>query len=179
LRISGGVRGFVAEHARAIEDLAATSDPPWPRFAFVVLLLVLVVAALANVFGQRPTTSTASAGAATLAVQAPERVRGGVYFQLRLTVRARRALRHPTVVLDRGWFEQMSVNSIVPQPRERSTNDGRVMLQFGRLAAGAKLVSYLYFQVNPTNVGRRRADVELYDGAIHLASVRRSIVVLP
>jgi len=153
---------------------------PWERYGFVLLLAAVVVAALADVFGQSPTTSTASAGAATLEVQAPERLRGGLYFQVRLTIRARRAVERPTLVLDRGWFEQMSVNSIVPEPAgERSAADGRVVLEYGRIAAGATFVGYVYFQVNPTNVGKRRADVELLDGSRLLATVHRTIVVFP
>jgi len=170
----------VVERGATIEGLGVGTRRPWERYCFVLLLAAAVVAALADVFGQSPTSSTASAGGATLEVQAPERLRGGLYFQLRVTIRARRAVERPTLVLDRGWFEEMSVNSIVPQPADqRSAADGRVVLEYGRLAAGSTLVSYVYFQVNPTNVGQRHADVELLDGSRLLATVHRTIVVFP
>ena len=37
----------------------------------------------------------------------------------------------------------------------------------------------MQFQVNPTNVGRRSADVDLYDGDVRLAGVRHTITVFP
>jgi hypothetical protein len=56
------------------------------------LVALLPLLALANVFGQRPSTSTAADGAATLSLYAPERVRGGDMFELRARVVAHRAL---------------------------------------------------------------------------------------
>ena len=37
----------------------------------------------------------------------------------------------------------------------------------------------MQFQVNPTNVGRRSADVELYDGETLIATVERTMTVFP
>ena len=37
----------------------------------------------------------------------------------------------------------------------------------------------MQFQVNPTNVGRRSADVALYDGEELLAGVDRTVTVFP
>ena len=53
------------------------------------------------------------------------------------------------------------------------------MLSYGKLAAGQTLISWIYFQVNPTNVGKRREDVELDDGATPLAHVHRSLTIFP
>ena len=53
----------------------------------VVLLLGL---GLFNLFGQRPATTTAEADAATLEVYSPKRVRGGLFFEARFTIEARR-----------------------------------------------------------------------------------------
>jgi hypothetical protein len=35
------------------------------------------------------------------------------------------------------------------------------------------------FQVNPTNVGHRTADVTLYDGGTKLATIHRTVTVFP
>jgi len=157
-----------------------TPGPGWPRWAFLLALLGLVAAGLAGVFGQSPETTAASGPRASLQVQAPERLRGGLYYQGRFVVQARERLQRPTIVLDRGWLEQMSINSIVPQPeQERSTRDGRLELVWGPLAAGARLVAYVYFQVNPTNVGAKSQDAELRDGAATIARVQRDLLVFP
>ena len=42
-----------------------------------------------------------------------------------------------------------------------------------------KLVVFLQYQVNPTNIGRRSQDVELYDGETLLAAVDRTLTVYP
>jgi hypothetical protein len=160
-------------------DLSGRTLDPWVRRSLLVLLVVLVVAALLDVFGQHPTTSRASGSAAILEVQSPANLRGGLIFQTRITVRAREALRKPTLVLQRGWFESMSVNSIVPDAAQQGTRDGKVYLTYPPLTAGRALVVWLYFQVNPTNVGKRSEDVELDDGARLLASVHRSVTIWP
>ena len=110
--------------------------------------------ALLDLFGQHPSTSRASSGFATLEVQSPHTLRGGLIFQTRITVHARTAMAHPTLVLEHGWFESMSVNSMVPDPVGQTAVDGDVHLTFPRLASGQTSTFWVYFQVNPTNIGR-------------------------
>jgi hypothetical protein len=153
-------------------------DPLFRR-GLLALLAVVAVLALLDVFGQRPVTSSARGAAAAVRVQAPDELRGGLIFQARFTVDARRALRHPTLVLGAGWFESMSVNSIVPQPTDQVTRGGRVRLTYPRMAAGDSLRVWIYFQVNPTNVGSRAEDVELDDGSARLVRIRRHVRVWP
>ncbi len=73
----------------------------------------------------------------------------------------------------------MSVNSIEPNPASESTRNGSVVLSYGKLPAGRTLIVWIYFQVNPTNVGKRREDVELDDGSIAIARVHRSLTIFP
>ena len=49
----------------------------------------MIVAALLNVFGQRPTNTFAAASAAALTVFAPAALRGGLYYEGRITVEAK------------------------------------------------------------------------------------------
>ena len=152
----------------------------WVRRAALTLLGLLVVAPAAlNGFGQRPAERAASAPAATLRLSAPERVRGGLFFQSRIDVRAARAIDHPRFVLDPGWVEGMQVNSIEPAPVGEATRDGRVVLSYDALEAGDVLRVWLQFEVNPTNVGRRSYAVELDDAERPVARVAPKITVLP
>jgi hypothetical protein len=152
---------------------------PAVRRTFLVLLGAIAVAALANVFGQHPSSSRASASFASLEVQSPTRLRGGLIFQARIQVRARTRIAHPTLVLQHGWFESMSVNSIVPDPQSQSEVDGTVRLVLPSLAAGRSSTTWIYFQVNPTNLGRRSEDVALEGGRGQRVAVRRSVTVFP
>jgi hypothetical protein len=149
------------------------------RRTFFSLLVILVLIALLNVFGQRPKDSLAAASAADLHVFAPTAVRGGLYYEGRLTVKAKQDIEKTTLVLDSGWTEQMQINTIEPSPVGEASRDGKLTLDFGHLGAGHKLVVYLQFQVNPTNVGRRSQDVALYDDATLIADVDRTVTIFP
>jgi hypothetical protein len=152
---------------------------PWFRRCVLAALAALVCAGLLGAFGQQPVTSRARGAAAELSVQAPANLRGGLIFQLRLTVRAHRALRKPALVLERGWFEGMSVNAILPDPNSGLSRNGVVRLTYPPMQAGHSMTVWIYFQVNPTTVGSRRETVELDDGSARLARIERAVRVWP
>jgi hypothetical protein len=171
-----------APHSLSVErhrDLKGRANEVWIRRGLFLLLVVIVALALANVFGQHPHTSRAESPQASLELQAPTRVRGGLMFQGRFTLVARQDLKAPKLVLASGWFEQMTVNGFEPQPSTQTTRDGKVVITFDSLQAGQKLVFWAYFQVNPTNVGRRSQDVELDDGDAPLLHINRTVTVFP
>ncbi len=149
------------------------------RRSFFGLLAIVLLAALLNVFGQRPTNTFAAAAAADLHVFAPEAVRGGLYYEGRFTVEAKQDIEKATLVLDSGWTEQMQINTIEPSPVGEASRDGKLALDFGHVGAGNKLVVWLQFQVNPTNVGRRSQDAALYDDLTLLATANRTVTVFP
>jgi hypothetical protein len=149
------------------------------RWLVLALLTVLVATGLLSGFGQRSSTSAAVAGDASLEVSAPTRLRGGLFYQGRFTVEARAAIESPTLVLEQGWLEGMSINTVEPAPTEEASRDGNLVLTYGSLPAGDRLVVYMQFQVNPTTVGRRPAGVHLLDGETTLASVERTVTVFP
>jgi hypothetical protein len=132
-----------------------------------------------NVFGQVPADSPTAAGGAQLTLLAPKAVRGGLLFQSRIEVRAQRTLDHARLVLSEGWFEGMQISNIEPQPTSEASQDGRVVLSYGRLRAGDRLVVWVQTQVNPTQPGRRDYSVELQDAVTLVARIDRRITVLP
>jgi hypothetical protein len=160
-------------------DLQGRAGHVWYRRVLLGLIAVLPVLALLNVFGQHPTTTSAHTLSADLAVTAPARLRSGLIFQVRVQVTARQDIAKPQLVFDRGWWDSMSENSLEPNPSSQTNLDGRVVLSYNKLAAGKTLIVWLYFQVNPTNVGKRREDVELDDGSTMLTRVHRSLTIFP
>jgi len=160
-------------------DLRGRSAHAWYRRALLCAIAAFPILALLNVFGQRPTTSSAHAAAADLSVTAPARLRSGLIFQVRVTVTAHEDLGKPQLVFDPGWWESMSENSMAPNPSSETNEDGRVVLAYNKLAAGHRLIAWLYFQVNPTNVGKRREDVQLDNGATVITRVHRSLTIFP
>jgi hypothetical protein len=160
-------------------DLVGRAHQVWYRRALVLVLVAIVALALVNFFGQKPATSHAASSAASLELQAPTRVRGGLMFQGRFTLVARQDLKTPKLILSPGWFEQITVNGFEPQPSAQTTRNGNVVLTFDSLQAGQKLVFWAYFQVNPTNIGHRSQDVELDDGNTPLLHLNRKVTIFP
>jgi hypothetical protein len=160
-------------------DLKGWRRSPWWRRALTCCIAALPVLALLNVFGQDPSTTSAASPDAGLTVTAPTRLRSGLVFQVKVSVTARREIGQLQLVFDEGWWESMSVNSIEPEPSNEGSHDGDLVLSYGNLPAGKRLVVWIYFQVNPTNVGKRRENVELEDGSRVLAQVHRSLTIFP
>jgi hypothetical protein len=163
---------------RRNRDQAGRREAPIRR-ALVLLVSLLLVAGLLNVFGQRPQTSKAGTPAASLKVYAASRVRGGLYYEARFTVTARQDLKEATLVLDPGWVEGITINTMAPSPVDEGSRDGNLVLTLGHVPAGTSYIFFLQLQVNPTNVGRRSQDVALYDGDTFLTSVDRTVTVFP
>jgi hypothetical protein len=161
------------------QELAGRSRHPQYRRVLLCVIAVLPVLALLNVFGQKPTLSVARAAAGDLEVTAPARLRSGLIFQVHVSVIAHQNIDQPELLFDPGWWDSMSLNSLVPNPNNQSNSNGRVAMAFNKVAAGHTLSVWLYFQVNPTNVGDRREDVELEDGATPIATVHRSLTIFP
>jgi hypothetical protein len=163
---------------KVARDREGRRDITARRIALAALLVVLALGLL-NVFGQRPATTAADAEAATLEVYAPERVRGGLFYEARFTIEAREEVEEATLVLDSGWAEGITINTVAPGPLGEASRDGRLAFELGRIPAGQRHVLFLQLQVNPTNVGHRAQDVELYDGDELLATINRTITVWP
>jgi hypothetical protein len=153
---------------------------PWFRRAFFALIAAVAVLALFDVFGQRPTTTVAGASAATLTVYAPEHLRGGLLWSARFHVYAHRDLKRATLVLDPGWAEGMSINTIEPSPVGEASRNGRLAFDLGHIPKGGEFILFMQFQVNATNVAwRRPQNVELDDGPTKLLVVRHHVTVYP
>jgi hypothetical protein len=152
---------------------------PWVRRFLLCCVTAIPVLALLGVFGQKPSTTFASSPAASLSVTAPTRLRGGLIFEALVKVLPQREIHHLQIVFDEGWWESMSVNSIVPAPESETSRNGKVVLEYGTWPAGKKLSCWVYFQVNPSNVGNRSENVSLEDSGETLATVHRSVTIFP
>lgn len=161
-------------------DLEGVRKQSWPRHVVLGLIAALSVLGLLNVFGQRPSTSAASAAAARLELYAPSHLRGGLLFSARFRIDAARDLKDATLVLDSGWLEGMAVNTIEPSPVNEGSTDGKLTLELGHVPVGTSYVLWMQFQVNPTNVAwHRPAGVTLLDGSRTLVHLDRRVTIFP
>lgn len=140
---------------------------------------ILLVLGLLNVFGQRPHGTHVSSPAADLELYAPTHLRSGVLFEARFTIRAHRDLQHAQLELSPGWSEGMQMNTIEPAPANQTSSDGNLLFGLGSIKKGQLFRLFMQFQINPTNVGHRSADVTLLDGTTTLLTVKRTITVWP
>jgi hypothetical protein len=159
-------------------DGAGRTEMPIRR-AIMTLIVLFCLAGLLNRFGQRPETSKAAVSAASIKLYAPTRVRGGLYYEARFTIDAREDLKKATLVLDPGWVEGLTINTVEPSPIGEASRDGNLVLELGHIPAGKTYLLFRQVQVNPTNIGHRSQDVALYDGDNFLTSINRELTVFP
>jgi hypothetical protein len=169
-------QGLSLEHHR---DLQGREARPHVRQVLVALLTAVLVLGLLGLFGQRVDVSSAESPAARLEVSAPTKIRGGIFFQARFRIQAIEELRDAAIVFHPDWLEDITLNTVEPAPLGEASRDGRIALDLGRIPAGDEYRLYLHFQVNPTALGKRSQDVELYDGDRRLLSVDRDALVWP
>lgn len=149
------------------------------RYALLALLGAFLVLGLANVFGQRPSGHLVDTPAAKLELYVPSHLRGGLMYEARFTITAHRDVGNAILQFSPGWNEGQQLNTIEPSPLGQASRDGDMLFTLGHIASGRTYRLFMQYQVNPTNVGHRRADVTLYDGGAKLATIHRTITVFP
>jgi hypothetical protein len=151
----------------------------WVERTVLAAFLVFVVVALLNVFGQHPSTTRAATPAADLAVYAPTSLRGGLLWEGRITVHAHRDIKNAILVLDGGWLDGFTINTMLPTPLGTSSRDGKLVLTLGHIPARHTYTLWMQSQVNATNVGIDHQDVVLLDGQKRLAKVDHTVTTFP
>jgi hypothetical protein len=164
---------------RRDRDLGPRQNDIWVRRGLFALLCVVPILALLNLFGQRPQTSVGTAAAARLSVSAPARVRGGLLYQAHFRITAKKKLNRAVLVLDRGWLDGLTINTVEPGPVSEASENGKLALDIGPISRGRSYVLFVSFQVNPTTVGHHHQDVTLYDGNRALITLHRTITIFP
>jgi len=153
----------------------------WRRSASPVGLAVfgLVVAlAFSGLLGHERTWEAAGQ-AASLEVHAPEIIRNGEFFEMRVRVATHEPIGHLIVGIDEALWEDMTVNTLIPAAAEETSEDGEARFTFSELAAGTTFLFKIDVQVNPDIVIGNQGSVTIYDGADELATSDLSITVLP
>jgi hypothetical protein len=160
-------------------DLDGRTHQIWYRRAVVGVVVVFLLLGVFNVFGQRPAGHTVDTPQASLELYAPSKLRGGLLFEARVTISAHRDVKNALLQLSPGWAEGMQMNTVEPSPLGEASRDGDFLFTLGHIPAGQKYRLFMQFQVSATTVGRRHADVTLYDGATRLLHLSRVVTVYP
>jgi hypothetical protein len=161
------------------QDLAGRGHHVWQRRAALVVIAVIPLLGLLNVFGQRTVSGSAQSPAASMLINSPAHVRGGLVFTTEIVITPRQQLQDARLYLDSGWFAGMTLNGIAPQPSTESAQGRWQVWDFGKIGAGVAYRLWISWQTNPTNVGRHVLDVALYGGGSKLLTVHRTLTVFP
>jgi hypothetical protein len=164
---------------RRHRDRVGRRRQPWLRRAGVGVLGLVVLLALLDAFGQRPSTSLVSGSAARLELYSPSSVRSGLVYTARFRIDAVKQLKDAVLVLAPGWADGYTFNGISPQPASESSDNGKLTFNVGHIEAGSHYTMFLSLQVNPTNVGHHAQTVWLYDGSTPLATIHHVVTIWP
>jgi hypothetical protein len=151
----------------------------WLTRVGIALFAAFLVVGLLNIFGQKVETASATSAAADLEVKAPSAVRSGLIYEVQFTVAAHRRLEEPTLVLDSGWFDGFTINTMSPDTKDWVMRDGRNILSYDPVPADTELVVRLQYQVNPTTFGNREQGVALEDGDTPIVTLDHETTVFP
>ena len=160
-------------------DLEGRQHRVWQRRVALSLAAVFPILGLLNVFGQRARLASVDSAAASLRIDSPARVRGGLIFTTKIVIDAHQQIQDARLFLASGWFQGMTYNAIAPQPSTQESVGSWVVFDFGKLDAGQRFPIWISWQTNPTNVGRHSQDVQLYDGDVRILTFHRAITIFP
>jgi hypothetical protein len=160
-------------------DLHGRNVEPWVRRGGLFVLLVICALGLANVFGQHTHVLSVDSSRAKLSVETPAAARGGLIYQSIFTIEAHESLSEPTLHLEPGWFDGLTINTVEPDAVEWGQLEGRNTLGLPPLEPGERFVLRLQYQVNPTVLGRRSQDVVLMDGDTQLVRLDHAQTIFP
>lgn len=165
--------GIDEAHTRGASRLRTAGFP-------LLVLGTVVMLALFGVFGgTRATALRATGGGADLAVRLPATLRSGMFFEMEVEVAASRPIDDATITVSPALWRHMTINTMLPEPKDQAFRDGRYILHYGPLRPGARLAVTFDGQINPDLFAGTRGVVAVRDGARTLVSLPVRIRVLP
>ena len=153
----------------------------WQRHASplsLVLFGAIVLVAMFGILGHERTWM-AQAGATRLEIHAPEVIRNGEFFEMRIRVATDEPLGEVVIGIEDGIWEDITVNTMIPAASEEENADGETRFTFTELGAGSELLFKVDAQVNPDILGGNGGRVTVYDGEDEVVATDISIMVLP
>jgi hypothetical protein len=165
--------GIADRHIRPVTGWRRNASP----LGLVVFGLVVVLA-FSGLLGHERTWDAAGS-AASLEVHAPEIIRNGEFFEMRVRVTSHDGIGELVVGIDEALWEDITVNTMIPAPTEETSEDGQARFTFAEMAAGTTFLFKIDLQVNPDIVIGNEGSVTIYDGTDEIATADLTITVLP
>lgn len=155
----------------------------WHRHAnpaAVLTLGLLLAASLAGVFGGQPhPTRTINTSSAQITLELPERIRNGMFFEMRAKVETKRPFTDLTLAVSSTYWRDLTINSMIPGPAEEKSENGLYLFSYGPVDADQTLTIKIDGQINPPLFGGTKGDIMLMDGDAVIATIPVKMVVRP
>lgn len=146
----------------------------------LVLLGLLLAIAMTGVFGGvAGATRTSDRNGATLQFTAPEVLRNGEFFEMRVQFRAKQPIAKPVIAVSSAYWRHVTINTMIPAASEEGFNDGAFEFTFSAMDAGDSFEMKIDGQINPARQGSSHGEVRLLDDKTPLASLPVRLKVLP
>lgn len=152
------------------------------RFRWLVLVFlgaILAVAMSGALGGADSPIVTVNGKEGALTVEAPATLRNGEFFEMHFIGRAHQALAKPTLAIEGRYWQDLTINTMIPAPASESYEDGFFLFEFDPLDAGKAINLKVDGQVNPPMFGGTRGRLQWRDGDRVLAEVPIRLRVLP
>lgn len=165
--------GIREEHERPIAAWRRHASP----FSLAAFGVVLALG-LTGVLGHERTW-TATADGVELRVHAPEVIRNGEFFEIRVHVESEDPIGTLVIGVDATLWEDMTVNTMIPASTDESSEDGELLFDFPTLEPGTAFLWKVDLQVNPDIVLGNEGTITVYDADDPLVETDVTINVLP
>lgn len=100
-------------------------------------------------------------------------------FTTKITITPHYRLTNGQLHLDSGWFVNMTLNGITPQPSSQSAQGQWQVWDFGPMPVNVPYTVWISWQTNPVNFGTHSQTIELYNGKDKLMTTHHTITVFP
>jgi hypothetical protein len=155
----------------------------WHRHANPAAILVLgllLAIAFAGVFGGQPhPTRIVDTSAAKITLQLPERMRNGMFFEMRGIVETKRPFDDLTIAVSSTYWRDLTINTMIPGPAEETSENGSYHFSYGPIEANETLTIKIDGQINPPLFGGTKGDILLLDGDTVIATIPVGMKVYP
>lgn len=116
---------------------------------------------------------------ANITLQLPERIRNGMFFEMRAKVETKRAFSDLTIAISSTYWRDMTINSMIPGAAGEKSENGRYLFSYGPIAANQMLTIKIDGQINPPLFGGTKGEILLMDGDAVIATIPVKMRVLP
>lgn len=146
----------------------------------LVILGAILAASFTGVFGGADSPIIRERGeAGSLIVEAPATLRNGEFFEMHFAGVAHEALAKPTLAIESSYWQDLTINTMLPAPASESFEEGYFLFEFDPVEAGTVIRLKVDGQVNPPMFGGTQGTIAWRDGDRVLAETPVRLKVFP